>query len=163
MIQSCKCCFLTQERKEIKLNHSHRPISLLNLWGKFRFARGTCINMVRRYRKTRQERHKLASYPRLKNSKSTSKCQVFFYSIQKTQKLDRIGGRGLWDFATFLSQNIKQRRCPLRKKFENKFSQSRKNFFVCIRGKQRKTRYCMLRGKQRKTFLVHFSRQNGSI
>ena len=30
-------------------------------------------------------------YLRLKNSKRTSKCRVFFYSTRKTQKLDRTG------------------------------------------------------------------------
>ena len=34
---------------------------------------------------------------------------IVFYSTRKTQKLDRIGalkGETLWDFSTFLSQNI---------------------------------------------------------
>ena len=41
--------------------------------------------------KTSRERHKSAQYQRLKYSKRTSKCQVFFYSTWKTQKWDRIG------------------------------------------------------------------------
>ena len=45
--------------------------------------------------KTSRERHKLAPYLRLKNSKRTSKCQVFFYSIRKNPKVGpnwRAGG-----------------------------------------------------------------------
>ena len=55
--------------------------------------------------------NKPAPYLRLEIRKTTSKCQVFLYSTRKTQKLDRIGslkGRTLWDFPTFLSQNIKK-------------------------------------------------------
>ena len=40
---------------------------------------------------TIRERHKLAPHLGLKNTKKTSKCQVFFYSTRKTQKLNRIG------------------------------------------------------------------------
>ena len=35
--------------------------------------------------KTSRERPKSAPYPRLKNSKKTSKCQVFFYSTRKSK------------------------------------------------------------------------------
>ena len=66
----------------------------------------SCLN-----RTTSRERHKAAPNPRLKNSKRTSKCQVFFYSTRKTQKMDRIGalkGGTLSEFSIFLSQNIKK-------------------------------------------------------
>ena len=54
-----------------------------------------------------RDRPKSAPYPRLKNSKKTSKCQVFFYSTRNsntlrkkfskklhTQKMDRVARRG---------------------------------------------------------------------
>ena len=57
--------------------------------------------------KTSRDRPKSAPYPRLKNSKKTSKCQVFFYSSRKsktfrnffleklhTKKMDRVARRG---------------------------------------------------------------------
>ena len=41
-----------------------------------------------------RERHKSSQYLRLKNSKRTSKFQVFFYSTWKTQKLEQTGAPG---------------------------------------------------------------------
>ena len=59
------------------------------------------------------ERHKSAPYLRLKNNKRTSKCQVFLYSTQKTQKLKRIGAPGGYsDFSTSIvakHQKMKRR------------------------------------------------------
>ena len=74
--------------------------------------------MIKSYnsRITNQEPHKSAPYLRLKNGQKTSKCQAFFYSTRKTQKLDQIGAPGtkagalkggtLLEFSIFLSQNI---------------------------------------------------------
>ena len=46
---------------------------------------------------TSRDRPKSAPYPRLKNSKKTSKCQVFFYSTRKSKifrkKMDRVARR----------------------------------------------------------------------
>ena len=56
-----------------------------------------CISRRILFRAQKTERlfqfmHKSAPYlRRVKNSKKTSKCQVFFYSTRKPQKLDRIG------------------------------------------------------------------------
>ena len=88
--------------------------------------------------KTSRDRPKSAPYPRLKNSKKTSKCQVLFYSTLKKKfrknyilkKMDQVARRGslarapgalkshnaeklkgwtLWGFSTpILSQNIKK-------------------------------------------------------
>ena len=44
--------------------------------------------------KTSREGHKSAPYPRLKSSKRTSKCRVFFYRTRKTQKFDLVGAPG---------------------------------------------------------------------
>ena len=40
--------------------------------------------------KTSRDRPKSAPYPRLKNSKKTSKCQVFFYSTRKSKIFRKI-------------------------------------------------------------------------
>ena len=42
------------------------------------------------YRKTSRDRPKSAPYPRLKNSKKTSKCQVLFYSTRNSKFFERI-------------------------------------------------------------------------
>ena len=40
---------------------------------------------------TSREQHKQAPYPRLKNSKRTSKCQVFSFTVhEKPKKMDRV-------------------------------------------------------------------------
>ena len=73
---------------------------------------------------TIRERHKSAPYLRLKKGKMTSKCQVFFYSTPKKPKTGT-----LWDFSTFLSQNInKSERGPFEviKLFSRKVSHCRK-------------------------------------
>ena len=46
------------------------------------------------YLKTSRGQHKSAPYPRLKNSKRFSKCQVF--SLQYPKKLDQIGAPGFF-------------------------------------------------------------------
>ena len=62
-----------------------------------RCAWGGIRNMVQRCsqetysQENEKKTSKSAPYLRLKNSKRTSKCPVFFYSARKTQKLDRIG------------------------------------------------------------------------
>ena len=67
-----------------------------------------CKTIDFRYIKTSRDRPKSAPYPRLKNSKKTSKCQVFFYSSRKSKifrkfffrknyilkKMDRVARRG---------------------------------------------------------------------
>ena len=40
-------------------------------------------------KKTSRERPKSAPYPRLKNSKKTSKCQVLFYSTRKSKFFEK--------------------------------------------------------------------------
>ena len=78
---------------------------------------------------------------RLKNSKRTSKCQVFSFTVpekmvpfediekflKKSLNAEKLKGRTLWDFSTsILSQNIKKlKRCALEKKW-NKVLQCRK-------------------------------------
>ena len=44
--------------------------------------------------KTSRDRPKLAPYPRLKNSKRTSKCQFTVLENRKTKKMDRVARRG---------------------------------------------------------------------
>ena len=86
------------------------------------------------YLVTSRQRHKSATYLRLKNSKNTSKSQDLQYS--KTQMLDRIGALkgnplGFFNFSTFLWQNIKKLKGdPLEslKIFPDKVSQCRKNW-----------------------------------
>ena len=41
------------------------------------------------YKKTSRDRPKSAPYPRLKNSKKTSKCQVLFYSTRKSKFFEK--------------------------------------------------------------------------
>ena len=115
--------------------------------------------------RTSRERHKSALYLRLKNSKRTSKCQVFFYSTRKTQKLNRIGaikGGTLSDFLTSIvaKHQKKIEREPLEEKFRKKVSQCRKKLKG---GPFNLARYCMLRAKTGKTFFVQFARPNSSI
>ena len=73
---------------------------------------------------TSRERHNSAPYLRLKNSKRTSKCQVFFYSAWKKRRLDRIGALKGVTFSKLLTsilQNTKQREKGLfGKNFRNK-------------------------------------------
>ena len=59
---------------------------------------------IQKIYRTSRDRPKLAPYPRLKNSKKTSKCQVLFYSTRKSKKnfrknyivkkIDRVARRG---------------------------------------------------------------------
>ena len=61
---------------------------------------------------TSRDRPKSAQYPRLKNSKRTSKCQFTVLENRKTKKMDRMARRGPWrakrgtlpKLSTFLSQ-----------------------------------------------------------
>ena len=54
---------------------------------------------------TSWDRPKSAPYPRLKNSKRTSKCQFTVLENRKTKKVDRVARRGtLLKLSTFLSQ-----------------------------------------------------------
>ena len=74
---------------------------------------------------TSRELHKSVPYLRLRNSKGTSKCQVFFFSTRKTQKLHRIGalkGGALGFSISILSQNFKknERGKPLGRFFRKK-------------------------------------------
>ena len=41
------------------------------------------------FQKTSRDRPKSAPYPRLKNSKKTSKCQVLFYSTRKSKFFEK--------------------------------------------------------------------------
>ena len=86
-----------------------------------------------RYRETSRDRPKSAPYPRLKNSKKTSKCQVFSFTVLENRKFfekkfeklhtqkngptgalkshnaEKLKGGTLWGFSTsILSQNMKK-------------------------------------------------------
>ena len=67
----------------------------------------------KRTSKTSRKRHESAPRSRLKNSKRTSKCPVFFYSTRKTQKMDRIGGRSLEIFHPFCRKSLKNEEVTL--------------------------------------------------
>ena len=75
---------------------------------------------------TSRDRPKSAPYPRLKNSKKTSKCQVLFYSTRKSKffeknfsknyilkKMDRVARRG-WSAAKVSQCRKTERGDPLR-------------------------------------------------
>ena len=60
---------------------------------------------------TSRERYTLAPYLRLENSKMTSKCQVFSFTVLENPEVrpNWCAKRGtLWDFSAFLLQNIKK-------------------------------------------------------
>ena len=65
--------------------------------------RNLILSCLQTEKKTNRERHKSAPYLRLKNSKSTSKCQLFYFTVPKKPKSWTLG-----NFSTFLWQNIKK-------------------------------------------------------
>ena len=82
-------------------------------------------------KRTNRELQKSAPYLRLKNSKRTWKCQVFFYSTQKNPKVGSNWRAGtLWEFPIFLSENIEKIEGGPFEDIKNfrKVSQCRKNW-----------------------------------
>ena len=97
---------------------------------------------------TSRDRPKSAPYPRLKNSKRTSKCQFTVLENRKAKKMDRVA---LWDFSTsILSQNSKKNEeGPFEEKnfWKKSLAVPKKNWkgdplvspgMVCYAGKQEK-------------------------
>ena len=62
-----------------------------NYFGQFRNIEKNCRKAMKKshFSKTSRDRPKSAPYPRLKNSKKTSKCQVLFYSTRKSKFFEK--------------------------------------------------------------------------
>ena len=128
---------------------------------------------------TSRDRPKSAPYPRLKNSKKTSKCQVFSFTVLEKRKFsekngpsgalksdnaEKLKGGTLWVFPTsILSQNSKQiEGGPFgEKNFRKKNPRSAEKKLEG--GPFGLPGYSMVRGKTGKTFLVQFARPNSAI
>ena len=134
---------------------------------------------------TSRDRPKSAPYPRLKNSKKTSKCQVLFYSTRKskffekkifekiTQKMDKKshnaeknwkgGPFGIFQHPFCRKTSKKCRGDPLGKNFifrKKSLAVPKKKWKGGVFGLPR---YGMVRGKTGKTFLVQFARPNSAF
>ena len=119
--------------------------------------------------------HKSAPYlRRVKNSKKTSKCQVFFYSTRKPKSWTELARRGpssagprsgrretILNFSiSIVSKHQKIEEVPFGELFSKKSHNAEKNLKG---GPFSLARYCMLRGKTGKFFLFHSARPNGLI
>ena len=122
-----------------------------------RFAFWFVSGKLSKAKLTSRDRPKSAPYPRLKNSKKTSKCQVFFYSTRKskifeefflktihTKKMDRVARRGPASASPWRA-NVSQGRKPERggpfEVFQHPFCRKtwknwRKKLFFFIFGKK---------------------------
>ena len=83
-------------------------ISIISRIGIAKLVFANCRARLQLLNGTSRDRPKSAPYPRLKNSKTTSKCQVLFYSTRKSKffekkffekityskKMDRVARRG---------------------------------------------------------------------
>ena len=139
------------------------------------------------YQITSRYRPKSAPYPRLKNSKKTSKCQVFFYSTQKlhTQKNGPSGAPGPASASPWRAKVSQCRKnCkagpfgifqhPFRRKTAKKIEGGTlwEKFFSKKKSRsaeknERGTLWSRpvwyVTRKNRKTFLVQFARPNSAI